>query len=175
MGAGKTTTGRRLAERLGLAFADADAALEADTGRTVAELIESEGESGFRRREIALLDRLTRQDGIVLATGGGAPLAAESRRRLRARGVVAYLRAGVDAQLARLEEDDSRPLLQGVERRATLQKLAQERAALYADVCHFSVDTDGRDPETVVETLLRRLAHVKQRTAQRARGPAAPA
>ena len=83
MGAGKTSVGRRLAHRLGRAFVDADRELEARCGVSVATIFELEGEDGFRQREAALIDELTARPGLVLATGGGAVLRAESTEQQR--------------------------------------------------------------------------------------------
>jgi shikimate kinase len=117
MGAGKTTVGRQLAELFRMPFLDLDQEIEARTGAPVGLIFEVEGEEGFRRREAALLAELAARNGLVLATGGGAVLADESRRRLRARGFVIWLDARVEAQLARLSRDRQRPLLQSGDRR----------------------------------------------------------
>ena len=112
MGAGKSTIGRLLADAIGFEFVDADRELEARSGVSIPTIFEIEGETGFRRREAALLDELTQQAGIVLATGGGAVLDAATRQRLRERGLVIYLRATADEVLRRTRRDKSRPLLQ---------------------------------------------------------------
>lgn len=141
MGAGKTSIGRRLAERFGLPFADADREVEAQTGASVATIFDCEGEAGFRARERALLAELLSDSGRVVATGGGAVIDPGNRELLRARGFVVHLHADVPAQLARLARDRSRPLLQRPDREAVLHKLAAERAQLYAEVADLQYDT----------------------------------
>ena len=90
-GSGKTTVGRELAKRLGMRFLDTDHEIEVRTGVKIPTIFEIEGEAGFRRRETQTLDALTGETGVVLATGGGAVIAAENRQMLAARGGVVYL------------------------------------------------------------------------------------
>ncbi len=91
MGSGKTAVGRHLARMLRFTFYDSDADIEAKTGVDVAFIFEKEGEAGFRVREKESIERLTRLDSIVLATGGGAVIEEDNRRVLAERGVVVYL------------------------------------------------------------------------------------
>src|ERR1700739_4315378 len=91
MGAGKTTIGRILARKLGLRFVDSDHEIEARTGATIPWIFEIEGEASFRRREAEVIRDLSAQQGIVMATGGGAILNADSRAYLKERGTVVYL------------------------------------------------------------------------------------
>ncbi|RZU99267.1 shikimate kinase [Spiribacter vilamensis] len=156
MGAGKSTIGRRLAARLHLSFVDLDAAIEARTGVDIPRIFDIEGEAGFRRREAGLLDTLTRQPGILLATGGGAILDPENRRHLAERGQVVYLRAGVPAQLARIRHSD-RPLLRGEDPAGRLRGIFEERAPLYESLADISIDTEEGPPERIAERLARRL------------------
>lgn len=101
MGSGKSAVGRQLAARLGLAFVDSDAEIEALTGVDIPYIFEKEGEAGFRARERDVLDALTARPGVLVATGGGAVLDPDTRLRLRSRGCVVYLRTSVNQQLAR--------------------------------------------------------------------------
>lgn len=158
MGSGKSAVGRQLAGRLGLEFVDADAEIESRTGVDIPYIFEKEGEAGFRARERDVLDLLTRQAGVLVATGGGAVLDAETRERLRSRGCVVYLRASVDQQLARTRRSGHRPLLKTPDPRGTLERLMQQRAALYETVADLVVETDGRKVRAVVEDILHRLA-----------------
>ena len=130
MGAGKTTVGRALAQKLQLAFADTDKVLVERTGVPVATIFEIEGEAGFRRREAAVLAELSEGDDRVIATGGGAILAAGNREVMRASGTVVYLRARVDYLWERTRHDGSRPLLATADPRATLARLLEERDPL---------------------------------------------
>ncbi|MCK9539285.1 shikimate kinase [Dokdonella sp.] len=143
MGAGKTTVGRHVAELYRLPFFDLDQEIEARTGAPVSLIFDLEGEAGFRRRESALLDEHSARRGCVLATGGGAVLAADNRRRLHERGFVVWLDTPVEAQLARLSRDRQRPLLQAPDRRLRLERMAAERNPLYAEVADLRVPSGG--------------------------------
>ncbi|AGY91311.1 hypothetical protein SPICUR_01460 [Spiribacter curvatus] len=156
MGAGKSTIGRRLAARLRLSFVDLDAAIEARTGVDIPRIFDIEGEAGFRRREAELLDSLTQQSGILLATGGGAILDADNRRHLSERGQVVYLRASVPAQLARIRHSN-RPLLRDEDPAGRLRAILAERAPLYEALADISIDTEDGSPERIAERLAQRL------------------
>jgi shikimate kinase len=143
MGAGKTTVGRLLADLFRMPFIDMDHEIEAHTGAAVSLIFELEGESGFRRRESAMLADLSARKGIVLATGGGAILDPDNRRLLRERGFVIWLDADVDAQLARLARDRQRPLLQAADRRERLEAMAAARNPLYAEIAELRLPSTG--------------------------------
>ena len=123
--AGKSTVGRMLADALGQRFIDSDEEIVRRNGVEISTIFEIEGEAGFREREAAVLDELTRMESVVLATGGGAVLKEDNRAVLRSRGLVVYLRAGIDTLEARTRKQhgaalNKRPLLEGVDRRAAL-------------------------------------------------------
>ena len=157
MGAGKSTSGRLLARTLGLTFVDSDKVIEERTGASIPLIFELEGEAGFRGRERAIIDELTQSNGLVLATGGGAILAAENREALRERGKVVYLHASVDHQMERTAHDRNRPLLQTPDRRGKLEELMRIREPLYRQTAHLVVETDGLSPRTVVQRIIRGL------------------
>lgn len=153
MGAGKTSVGKVLAKRLNKAFFDSDHVIEDRTGVKIPLIFEIEGEPGFRLRESAVLDELTAQDEIVLATGGGAILAPDNRDRLRTRGTVVYLRASVKDLLNRTRHDKNRPLLQTADPRVRLNELYQIRDPLYREVAHVTIDTGNQSLATLVNRL----------------------
>src|SRR5262245_9137826 len=109
MGSGKTAVGRQLARALGLEFYDADAEIERRTGVNIPFIFEKEGESGFRERERDIIESLTRMQGVLVATGGGAILLPENRSRLAERGIVVYLKTTVAQQLERTRHSKQRP------------------------------------------------------------------
>ena len=153
MGSGKTTVGRALAQRLKLPFVDTDRILVERTGVPVATIFEIEGEGGFRRRESTVLAELASGDDQVIATGGGAVLAAENRAVLRAGGTVVYLRARLDHLWERTRHDTSRPLLATADPRATLAALLEARDPLYREVAHVVVDTGTQSAGTLVSRV----------------------
>lgn len=158
MGAGKSTVGRRLANALGLPFYDSDREIEERTGASIPLIFELEGEAGFRTRERNMIDLLTAKPQFVLATGGGAILDAENRRRMAEHGRVIYLHATVHQQLNRTARDHNRPLLQTENPRARLESLLSVRDPLYREIADIVVETDKRSVQSVVQEILQRLA-----------------
>jgi len=158
MGSGKSTVGRRLAAALGRPFIDADRELEARCGVPVATIFELEGEEGFRRREAALVDDLTRRPDLVLATGGGAVLLDENRRRLRERGCVIYLSATAHDLWLRLRHDRARPLLRTPDPRRRIAELVDARGPLYSECAHLTVSTGRQPVERVVMEIVAALS-----------------
>jgi len=157
MGAGKTTIGRLLARRLDMTFIDSDHEIEARTGATIPWIFEIEGEASFRRREADVIRELTAQNGIVLATGGGAVLNPASRALLAERGTVIYLRASVSSILARTAHDKNRPLLQTADPRRKLEDLTAQREPLYREIADMVIDTGRPNVQSMVQTILDQL------------------
>ena len=157
MGSGKSAVGRHLARLFRLSFHDSDADIEAKTGVDVAFIFEKEGESGFRLRERESIDRLTRLDGVVIATGGGAVIHPDNRRALAERGVVVYLETSVDQQLERTRHGKHRPLLNDTDPKMKLGELMRQRALLYREIADLTVSTDGRRVQLVAEEIYREL------------------
>jgi shikimate kinase len=163
MGAGKTTVGRRCATRLGRGFVDTDDLIESTTGMRVAEIFESQGEPAFRALErVAVADACASPEPLVIACGGGAVLDPDSRRTLRAAGLVVWLRAAPEVLSGRVGQDAgaTRPLLAESGARAaaaTLERLAELRADTYAATAHAVVDTDGETLDEVVAEVVARF------------------
>jgi len=157
MGSGKSTIGRKLAQKLDMPFHDSDHEIERRTGVDIPLIFELEGEAGFRRREASVIDALTRLPNIVLATGGGAILDPDNRERLGKRGTVIYLHTSVKQQLARTSHDRNRPLLQTGDPRATLEQLLAIRDPLYREIASCIIETDGKRVRDVVREIIRKL------------------
>ena len=157
MGAGKTTVGRMLARRLKLRFVDSDQEIERRCGVKLPVIFEIEGEAGFRAREEQAIAELTALEGIVLATGGGAVLAGDSRRRLASRGTVVYLNASPEDLFERVRHDRNRPLLATADPLARLRELHAQRDALYRSVADLVVDTGAQSVQVLVQDLVPRL------------------
>jgi shikimate kinase len=163
MGAGKTTIGRLLARHRHMAFIDSDHEIESRCGVSIPTIFEIEGEAGFRKREAAIIDELTRRDGIVLGTGGGAVLDPRNRENLRARGTVVYLRCQPEELYLRTRHDRNRPLLRTDDPLARLGDLFAQRHPLYLETADIVLDS-GRQS---VHCLVRKLEAALDATAQR--------
>src|SRR5476649_735018 len=157
MGSGKTAVGRHLARLFRYAFHDSDADIEAKTGVDIAFIFEKEGEDGFRSRERESIERLTRLESIVLATGGGAVIDPANRAALAARGVVVYLVTSVNQQIERTRHARHRPLLHDTDPEQRLKELMARRAMLYAEIADLTITTDGRRVQLVAEEIHREL------------------
>ena len=156
-GAGKTTIGRLLAERLRLKFYDSDMEIEASTGADIPWIFDVEGEEGFRRREERMIATLTEKQGIVLATGGGSILAQRSRELLAAGGVVIYLQSTVSQQVERAGRDRNRPLLQTADKEGTIRNQMKVRGPLYDEVADLTFNTSQRNPRAMAKEIVQRL------------------
>jgi shikimate kinase len=161
MGSGKTAVGRQVARLLALPFLDSDHEIELRTGADIPLIFEREGEAGFRRREAEVIAELTSRVGIVLATGGGAVLAPESRHHLAERGWVVYLETSVAQQAERAGRTRHRPLLNGDDPRRRLAELMMVREPLYREVADIAVITTRKRVPAVAAQIVQawRAAH----------------
>jgi shikimate kinase len=133
MGSGKSSIGRRLATRLGIAFVDADSEIEQAAGMTIAEIFERHGEAYFRAGEARVIARLLDQGPQVLATGGGAFMNPDTRAAIRRKGVSIWLKAELDVLMKRIKRRGDRPLLKSGDPVATLTALIEQRYPIYAE------------------------------------------
>ena len=165
MGSGKSSVGRHLAEALNYRFIDADTSLEQVAGRSIPEIFASEGESGFRALESAVLNQIASWHSLVVATGGGVVTQPANWGELH-QGVVVWLDAPDAILLQRLEADPTpRPLMEAEDRAERLAALLAERRPLYAQA-DLQILQDGRPPEQVAEQILEALTSIiKERTA----------
>ncbi|MGZ5099375.1 MAG: shikimate kinase [Usitatibacter sp.] len=157
MGAGKTTLGKALAQRMHLEFIDTDKVLVERTGVPIATIFEIEGEEGFRRREAAVLAELAERDECVIATGGGVVLLEQNRQVMRRRGTVVYLRARLEHLWERTRHDATRPLLATPDPRATLARSLEERDPLYLEAAHIVIDSGAQSAATLAGRVMAAL------------------
>jgi shikimate kinase len=168
MGAGKSSIGRRLAQRLDLDFVDADTEIERAAACTIEEIFARFGEPAFRDGERRVIVRLLEdRPPIVLATGGGAFMDPETRAAIRRHAVSIWLRADLEVLLRRVARRSNRPLLKQGDPRDVLTRLIQVRHPVYAEA-DLVVDSDDSPPEVTVEKVVSAL---RQRGAAAA-GPA---
>jgi shikimate kinase/3-dehydroquinate synthase len=156
MGAGKTSVGKRLAAKLGLPFADADAEIETGAQLTISEIFERFGELYFREGERKVIARLLNDGPLVLATGGGAFMNATTRQNIAKHGVSIWLKPTFEILLARVRKKSNRPLLKTADPEQTLRRLLEERTPTYA-LADFTIESLDGSHETVVDAILWRL------------------
>lgn len=156
-GSGKSTVGRQLARRLGLAFADSDHEIEQRIGCSIRAYFEREGEAAFRDVEEEVIRDLTAEPDGVLATGGGAVLRPANRERLRSAGHAIYLRSTPEELFRRLKHDANRPLLQVADPLGKLRGLYEERDPLYRETAHFVIETGRPSVSTLVNMIVMQL------------------
>ena len=160
MGSGKTTVGRLVAERLGLAFADTDEMIVMREGRSIPDIFREDGEAYFRKLEEELIAELSEDIGLmntVLSTGGGIVLSPLNRKNLKKTGKVIYLRASAECLYDRVRNDTGRPLLDTEDVLTRIKEMLAVRSALYEEAADVILDTDGLDicqtVTAVAETL----------------------
>jgi shikimate kinase len=151
MGAGKSTVGRRLAEKLGLPFIDADHEIEAAAGKSIPEIFADHGEAYFRDGERKVIARLLDSGAAVLATGGGAYVNNGTRELIRQKGISVWLKADLPLLMRRVNRRSNRPLLKNTDPEAVMRRLIEERYPVYAsadvtvmsrDVAHTAIVND---------------------------------
>jgi len=173
MGSGKSAIGRRLAARIGMDFVDADSEIEAAAGLSVNDIFEVHGEQAFRDGERRVIARLLSEPPHVLATGGGAFIDPETRKRIKECAFSIWLRADFDVLLRRVSRRDNRPLLKVENKEAVLRHLIEERYPIYEEADIIVQSQDGPHEETVKNVIaaLERLGEGEQRDAATAQHP----
>ncbi|MEO5678169.1 MAG: shikimate kinase [Acidimicrobiales bacterium] len=153
MGAGKTSVGRALGQRLGWSYLDSDEEVRRRTGRTVPQLFAERGEAAFRAEESTVLaEACSSRRPVVVSVAGGAVLAEANRRLIAASGLVVWLRASLATLAQRVGDGRTRPLL-GADPGAALARLYPERARLYEALAEVVVDVDGVPVERLVDAI----------------------
>ena len=156
MGAGKSTVGRRLAARLDMPFKDADAEIEAAAGMSVSDIFATHGEPYFREGERRVIGRLLQEGPIVLATGGGAFMHADTRAWIAEAGVSIWLKAELEVLMRRVRKRSHRPLLKNADPEDSMRRLMASRHPIYA-LADITVESRDTPHERVVEDALNGL------------------
>ena len=157
MGAGKSSIGRRLAERLGIAFADADAEIETAHRMNIPDIFATYGEAYFRSGETRVIARLLDGGPQVLATGGGAFMNADTRAAIAAKGISVWLNAELEVLMRRIKRRHSRPLLKSDDPGETLRRLIAERYPVYAEAA-ITIQSREVPHEKIVDEIVTALA-----------------
>ena len=160
MGAGKTSVGKIVAEKLKLDFLDSDRELEARCGADIPWRFDIEGESGFRAREKEVITDLCSRLGILLATGGGAILSSTNRKVLGKSGIVIYLSATADQIYNRVRHDNGRPLLQVANPRKTIAEIIEKRDPYYREIADIILCSSKAESAQSMSTAV--LAKIKE-------------
>ncbi len=156
MGSGKSSVGRRLAQRLALPFRDADIEIEQAAGQTIPEIFATHGEAHFRDGERRVIARLLDEPVHVLATGGGAFMDTRTREAIAERGIAIWLRVDLDELVRRTARRNHRPLLNQGDPRQILAGLMEQRYPVYAEA-DITVDGGAGDVEEMTERVLKAL------------------
>ncbi len=157
MGAGKTSIGRRLAEKLSVPFVDADHEIETAAGKSIPDIFAEHGEAHFRDGERRVIARLLDNGAQVLATGGGAFMNAETRGRIGERGISVWLKADLALLLKRVAKRGGRPLLANADPEAVLRKLIEERYPVYAGA-DIVVESEDVQHNVMVNEVIQALS-----------------
>ncbi len=158
MGAGKSTVGRILADKLEVSFLDLDSIIERKSGRSIESIFSEKGEEYFRKIESEALTEVgQRGSGFVISTGGGVILEKKNRDFMRQNGITIYLKADIGKILERISGDTTRPLLNVDEPRAKAEKLLKERSHLYEE-SDYIINTDRLTPHEVASKIITLLS-----------------
>ena len=162
MGTGKSGVGKQLAARLNRRFIDTDELIEQIEKMSIAQIFAVKGEPYFREREKQMIAEVCQENGVVIATGGGAIVNEENAIRMKASGTVICLMATPEVILQRIQKDETRPLLQGGDPQAKIRTLLSARADSYARA-DVTIDTSCLDVDEVVQAVLKVSEETEER------------
>ena len=158
MGAGKTTIGKLLSNKLGYDFIDLDKIIEEKSGVKINTIFEIEGETGFRERELQVLNNSIEKDKVIMSTGGGIVTNEKSRAQLiKHNALIIYLKANLGTLFSRLKNDNSRPILNVDNKEQMIEKILNEREPLYQDLADMVVDTTHMKTIDIVKLIIKKM------------------
>jgi len=168
-GSGKTSVGRRLAQRLELSFVDADTEIEKAADMPIADIFAKHGEPYFRAGEAKVIARILEGGPRIVATGGGAFMNPDTRAKIRAQGISVWLKADCEVLLRRIKRKNDRPLFMNGDPEATMKRLLAEREPVLAEADIIVVSQDSPH-ETTMEAI---VAELERLLPENASAPAA--
>jgi len=158
MGAGKTTIGKLLSNKLGYDFIDLDKIIEEKSGVKINTIFEIEGETAFRERELKVLNDSIEKDKVIISTGGGIVTNEKSRAQLiKHNALIIYLKANLQTLCNRLKNDNSRPILNVDDKEQVIEKILEEREPYYQDLADMDVDTSHMKSIDVVKFIIKKM------------------
>jgi shikimate kinase len=157
MGAGKTSVGKILAEKLQLEFCDLDELIEAECGKTISSIFSDHGEAFFRELESKTLRSVSQNGGQIVATGGGVVLRQSNWKIMKEEGITIYLKASPDVLWNRIKNDTSRPLLQVEKPFEKVRELLSLRMPLY-EKADIVIETENKSPENIADNIIGQLS-----------------
>lgn len=158
MGAGKTTIGKLLSNKLGYDFVDLDKIIEEKSGVKINTIFEIEGEAGFREREFQVLRDSIEKEKVIISTGGGIVTNEKSRTQLIKHNVfIIYLKANLETLFNRLKNDNSRPILNVDNKEQVIESTLHEREPQYQDLADMTVDTTHMKTNDVVKLIIKKM------------------
>jgi shikimate kinase len=160
MGTGKTEVGRKLSQLLGMRFVDIDQEIEKSQGRSISEIFEQHGEERFRQLETEAVRQFSAEEGIIIATGGGAVLREENIHALSQKGIIFCLTASPEVILQRTGRNNNRPLLCGQDRQTRVSELLESRKLFY-EKAGIMISTDGKTPPQIAEEIIEKVKWIK--------------
>ena len=158
MGAGKTTIGKLLSNKLNYNFFDLDKIIEEKSGVKINTIFEIEGESGFRERELQVLNDLILKDKVIISTGGGIVTNEKNRTQLiKHNALIIYLKANLQTLCSRLKNDNSRPMLNVDNKEQVIERILHEREPYYQDLADMEVDTSQMKSIDVIKLIIKKM------------------
>jgi shikimate kinase len=164
MGAGKSSVGRCLNRRTGLALHDTDEIIEANFGMSISEIFAKHGEKKFRAAETEVLRRMRTEEQRIIITGGGIVLRQENVEILRSQAVIVWLDADEETLFARASQKQNKPLLQTENPRKTFAKILRARRPLYANIADIRIPTSALTDQEAAVAILAKLKRVNHKT-----------
>lgn len=156
MGTGKTDAGKGIAERLSYTFLDTDELIEKREGITISEIFEKYGEPYFRKAESEVIEEVSKKEGVVISTGGGAVIRNENRENLKRNGIMICLTADPEVIYERTKTFDNRPLLKTDDPYKRMRELMKEREGYYSQA-EMTIDTTNKGTQEIVNIILERV------------------
>lgn len=159
MAAGKSTVGMRLGKMLGREFMDTDMIIEMNAGMTISEIFSQRGESQFRALESEAVKEVCNRQSAVISFGGGAPLKPSNATLIKESSIVVLLQASVETLVSRITRNELRPLLTGIstDLQERVTELLESRRAVYEELAHVVVETDGKSTKQTARDVIERL------------------